>query len=368
MKIEQIRLLNIKMPLVSPFETSFGRETGRNTILVAVSSEGLTGWAEAPTMSAPLYNEETTETAWHIMRDFLVPRIIGMKFVHPREIPAAYREIRGNHIAKSGIEGAVWDLYARVRGISLSRSLGGTRDRIAVGVSLGIEESVERLLRKIERFLGEGYRKIKVKIKPGWDAHVVEAIRREFGQIPLMVDANSAYSLGHADLFKKLDQFGLIMIEQPLEHDDIVEHAILQRQLRTPICLDESILHAKDARNALDLGSARIINIKVSRVGGMTEALAIHDLCLARGVPVWCGGMLETGIGRAHNIALASLEGFTIPGDTSASSRYFERDIIEPEVMVKEGYIEVPSGPGIGYAVREDLIRRFLVREEVFRG
>lgn len=368
MKIERIRILNLRIPLVSPFETSFGKETERNTILVAVFSGGVTGWAESPTLSAPLYNEETTETAWHVMRDFLASVLIGADVDHPGEVPGLFRHIRGNNIAKSGMEGAVWDLYARTRGISLREALGGTRRRVAVGVSLGIEPAIRELLRKIERFLAEGYRKIKIKIKPGWDVEVVRSIRREFGDIPLMVDANSAYSLEDAEIFKKLDDFGLMMIEQPLEHDDIVEHAKLQRQINTPVCLDESILHAKDARNAIELGSARIINIKISRVGGMTEALAVHDLCLSRGVPVWCGGMLETGIGRAHNVAVASLEGFTIPGDTSASSRYFCRDITDPEVTVENGYIEVPSGPGTGYEANEEAIRRFTVREEVFRA
>lgn len=372
MKVERIRLMNIRMPLVSPFETSFGKETDRNTLIVAISSEGLTGWAESPTLSSPLYNEETTETAWHVMKDFLIPLVLGKEFNHPSELPKAYKAIRGNNIAKSGIEGAFWDLYAKARGIPLWRAVGGTREKIAVGVSLGIEPSVSVLLQKIERYLSDGYRKIKVKIKPGWDVDVVEQIRHEFGDIPLMVDANSAFTLNDIPLFKRMDEFGLIMIEQPLEHDDIVEHSYLQRELRTPICLDESILHAKDAKNALDLGSARVINIKIARVGGMSEAKAIHDLCKVRGVPVWCGGMLETGIGRAHNLAIASLEGFTIPGDTSASSRYFKEDIIEPEVVVEDGYIDLTTAtgrsPGIGYKVREDRLRKWLVREEVFRA
>lgn len=366
MKIERIRIINVRIPLVAPFETSFGRETERNTILVAVSSEGLTGWAESPTLSAPLYNEETTETAWHVIRDFLAPLLVGAQVGHPREVAQLFKPIRGNKIAKSGVEGAVWDLYAKTQGLSLREAVGGNKLRIAVGVSLGIESTVKDLLSKIERFLAEGYRRIKIKIKPGWDLEVVRSVRREFGNIPLMVDANSAYALEDVDLFKKLDDYGLMMIEQPLDHDDIVQHARLQREILTPICLDESILHARDARHAIELGAAKIINIKISRVGGMSEALAIHDLCLSRGVPVWCGGMLETGIGRAHNIALATLEGFTIPGDTSASSRYFARDIIDPEVVVKDGYIEVPSAAGMGYEIREDLVRRFAVREEVF--
>jgi len=370
-RIEEVHMFYLRMPLVSPFETSFGREVDRDTIVISMKSEGLTGWAESPTLRAPLYNEETTETAWHVSGDFLIPAILGKDFTHPSDIPAAFSFVRGNRIAKSGLEGAFWDLYAKSLELPLWKVLGGKKDKIAVGVSLGIQESTVTLLNKIERFLAEGYKKIKVKIKPGKDVSVVREIRRVFGDIPLMADANSAYSLEDISVFKEMDEFNLIMIEQPLGHDDIVEHRYLQREINTPICLDESILHAKDAKNALDLGSAKIINIKISRVGGLTEAKAIHDLCFERNVPVWCGGMLETGVGRAHNIAIASLEGFTTPGDTSASSRYWKEDIIEPEVTVEDGYINLSADcakrPGMGYEVVAERLKKWVVREEVFK-
>lgn len=370
MRIEHITMYYLRMPLVAPFETSFGRETERDTIILAVSSEGITGWAEAPTLKAPFYNEETTETAWHILRDFLIPSVLGRDFSHPSEIPAFFSKVRGNNIAKSGLEGAVWDLYAKSLDLPLWRVLGGKKNKVPVGVSLGIQESVSDLIDNIEKFLAQGYRKIKVKIKPGKDVSVVREIRRTLGDIPLMVDANSAYSLSDLPVFKEMDELGLIMIEQPLGHDDIFEHSLLQKQIQTPICLDESILHRKDAKAALELGSAKIINIKISRVGGLTEAKAIHDLCLERNVPVWCGGMLETGIGRAHNIAIATLEGFTIPGDTSASSKYWEEDIIDPEVVVEDGYIdldnEIGTSPGIGYKVVPERLRKWIVRQEEY--
>jgi len=369
LKIERVDMYYLRMPLVDPFETSFGREAERDTIILAASSEGVTGWAEAPTLKAPLYNEETTETAWHILRDFLIPSVLGRDVGHPSEVPAIFSRVRGNNIAKSGLEGAVWDLYAKSVGLPLWRILGGKKEKVAVGVSLGIEDSVSDLIRKIEKFLAQGYRKIKVKIKPGKDVQVIREVRLALGNIPLMVDANSAYSLKDLPMFKEMDEFGLMMIEQPLGHDDIFEHSLLQKEIRTPICLDESILHRKDAWAALELGSARIINIKISRVGGLTEAKAIHDLCHERSVPVWCGGMLETGIGRAHNIAIASLEGFTIPGDTSASSRYWKEDVIDPEVVVKDGFIdlgdEIGASAGIGYKVVADRLRKWTVRQEV---
>ena len=370
MIIERIAMYYLQMPLVDPFETSFGRETNRDTIIVSVSSQGITGWGEAPTLKAPLYNEETTETAWHILKDYLIPTTLGKSFSHPSEVAKAYSQIRGNNIAKSGLEAAVWDLYSKSLGRPLWQVLGGTNNKVAVGVSLGIEQSVSDLIRKAESFLNQGYRKIKVKIKPGKDVSVVKELRQALGDFPLMVDANSAYTLKDIEVFKEMDGFGLIMIEQPLGHDDIFEHSFLQKEIQTPICLDESILHRKDAWAALELRSAGIINIKISRVGGLTEAKAIHDLCFDRNVPVWCGGMLETGIGRAHNIAIATLGGFTIPGDTSASSRYWKKDIIVPEVTVKDGFIEpneLEAKSGIGYEVSEAELNKWTVRQDLWK-
>lgn len=368
MRIDQVILRHLKMPLKSPFETSFGREEDREFILVEAYAGGRPGYAEVPVMAAPLYNEETVGTAWHVLRDFLVPLVLGREMERPEETRELFRPIRRHNMAKSGIEGALWDLYAREKGVPLARALGGEKERIAVGVSIGIQENLSALLKTVEGFLAEGYRRIKVKIKPGWDVKPVEAIRTAFGPIPLMADANSAYTLGDLPMLQELDQYDLMMIEQPLAHDDIVDHARLQTHLKTPICLDESIHSAADARKAVELGSCRIINIKISRVGGLSEAKKIHDLCQERGIPVWCGGMLESGIGRAHNIAITTLPNFTLPGDTSASARYWEEDIIEPEVtMTDDGYIEVPQIPGLGYRPIPERITRFQVREETFR-
>ena len=368
MKIEQVVLRQLKMPLISPFETSFGREEDREFIIVEVSSEGLTGYAEVPVMSAPLYNEETVQTAWHVLEDFLIPAVIGREIERPEAVPEIFRPIRRHNMAKSGLEGAVWDLHARQQGVPLAKALGGDKDRIAVGVSIGIQENIPALLDTVERFLQQGYRRIKIKIKPGWDVEPVAAIRKTFGPVPLMADANSAYSLDDLSILARLDDFDLLMIEQPLAHDDIIDHAKLQAKLNTPICLDESIHSAADARKAIELGSCRVINIKVARVGGLTEARRVHDVCQERGVPVWCGGMLESGIGRAHNIAITTLPNFTLPGDTSASARYWAEDIIQPEViMTPDGYIEVPAAPGLGYRPVPERIRRYQVREAVFR-
>jgi len=368
MKIEQVTMRHLKMPLKSPFETSFGREVDREFILVEAYSQGLVGYAEVPVMAAPLYNEETVETAWHVLKDFLIPMVLGREIDGPETLPHLFRPIRRHNMARSGLEGAIWDLYAREKGISLAQALGGTKERIAVGVSIGIQENIPTLLKTVEGYLREGYRRIKVKIKPGRDVEAVAAIRQAFGSIPLMADANSAYTLEDLPILQELDQFDLMMIEQPLAHDDIIDHARLQARLKTPICLDESIHSAADARKAIELGSCRIINIKIARVGGLTEARMIHDLCQEKGVPVWCGGMLESGIGRAHNIAITTLPNFTLPGDTSASSRYWDQDIIEPEVtMTADGYIEVPKTLGLGYRPVPERIKRFQVREATFR-
>ncbi len=350
MKVDRIVLRHVLMPLKSPFETSFGRETDREVILVEAQSGGVNGWGEAPVLTRPLYNEETVGTAWHLLEDFLSPMVLGRDWEHPSEVARAFSPLRRHYMAKAGLEGALWDLYARQSGLSLAGSLGGERDRIAAGVSIGIQPGIPELLHQVESFLEQGYRRLKVKIKPGWDLEPLSAVRERFGDVLLMADANSAYTLDQIPALKSLDTLDLMMVEQPLAHDDIIDHARLQAEMQTPICLDESIHSRHDARKALDLDSCRIINIKIARVGGLTEAKAIHDLCRSRNVPVWCGGLLETGIGRAHNIAIASLAGFTMPGDTSSSDRYWDRDIVNPEVtMDAEGYIAVPTEPGLGY-------------------
>jgi O-succinylbenzoate synthase len=355
MRIEQIEVRHVQLPLVHPFETSFGREEERQTIIVAVQSEGLTGWGETATSAGPWYEYETVETCWHILRDFLGPQMIGQQVAGAGDAAHLMAPVRGHNLAKMGLEAAVWDLLGQAQGESISQLLGGTKERVPVGVSLGVQGSVPALLDRIDAFLAQGYGRIKIKIRPGWDVDVVRQVRARFPEVPLMADANSAYSLADADHLAALDEFDLMMIEQPLAYDDLVDHAELQRRLRTPICLDESVPSLSAAQAALALDSGRVINIKPGRVGGLTVAKAIHDLCLERGVPVWCGGMLETGIGRAHNVALASLPGFTLPGDISASARYFHEDIVDPPFVVDpDGTMEVPRGVGIGVEVRID--------------
>jgi O-succinylbenzoate synthase len=354
------------MPLVHPFETSFGREDERKTIIVAVRSEGLTGWGEAATSASPWYEYETVETVWHVLEQFLAPLVLGQRTNSAEDVVRLMAPVRGHNLAKMGLEAAVWDLLGQARGQSLSKMLGGERERVAVGVSIGIQSSVPRLLKRIESFHAEGYGRIKIKIRPGWDVDVVRQVREEFSDVPLMVDANSAYTIEDADRLQAMDEYGLMMIEQPLAHDDLVDHAALQHKLRTAICLDESVPSLAAARAALALGSGRIINIKPGRVGGLCAAQAIHDLCQQEGVPVWCGGMLETGIGRAHNLAVASLPGFILPGDISASARYFERDIVEPAFELdKDAMMPVPTGPGIGVAVNLDRLDAVTERRQL---
>lgn len=356
MKIDRIDLRLLRLPLVHFFETSFGRSDDRLFILVTLFSDGLEGWGECVAEEAPYYSSETTETAWHIITGFVAPRVLGVEFAHPRDVLPALQAIRGHRMAKAAVEMAAWDLFARQRGEPLSRVLGGTRTRIESGVSIGIQNSIDDLLRKVETELAAGYRRIKLKIKPGWDVGAVRAVREHFGAIRLMGDANAVYSLADADRLRALDEFDLMMIEQPLGYDDILEHARLQAVLATPICLDESIHDAKTAGEAIDAGACRIINVKPGRIGGHAESIALHHACAARQVPVWHGGMLESGIGRAHNIHLASLPNFTLPGDIAASRRYYVPDLIEPPVEVAaDGTIGVPDGPGIGVTI--DLAR-----------
>ena len=354
------------MALVTPFETSFGRVTNRRMLLVEVESDGVSGWGECVAGEGPLYAPETVETAWHILRDFIWPLMKGREFASAAEVWDALEPIRGHNMAKGAVEAAVWDAEAKQKGVPLWKLLGGARSEIPCGVSIGIKETLEELVATVERELAAGYQRIKIKIKPGLDVAPVERLRLQFPRIRLTVDANSAYRLEDWPHLKRLEAYYLMMIEQPLGWDDIFSHAELQRKLDTPICLDECIHTIEHARAAIELGACRIINMKLGRVGGYTPAKRIHDLCLARQIPVWCGGMLESGIGRAHNIALSTLENFSLPGDVTASRRYWVEDVIEPEVEVtQQGTIKVPNGPGIGYAPRLDRIEAITARKEV---
>jgi o-succinylbenzoate synthase len=368
MEIKHIVLRHMKMELLQPFTTSFGTEFDKDFILVEIKSkDGLSGWAESVAMADPYYKEETVKTNWHMMEDFLIPLLLREPIEHPDQVSERFHHIRGNYMAKAALEGAVWDLYAKQLKLPLARALGGNKKTIDVGISLGIQKTIPDLLRMIETYWEQGYKRIKVKIQPGWDIEVLAEVRRHFPTIPLMADANSAYTLQDFDRLKAMDEFGLMMIEQPLAHDDIVDHADLQSQLATPICLDESIHSAQDARKAIRLGSCKIINIKIGRVGGLTEAKKIHDLCKQHGIPVWCGGMLEAGVGRAHNIAITTLDNFTLPGDTAASSRYWDTDITDPEITVENGTITVPDQPGIGYEPNRSRIEERTSYSKVYR-
>jgi O-succinylbenzoate synthase len=362
-KIDRLELRLVKLPLVHFFETSFGRIDDKHFILVRVDGEGAAGYGECVAEQDPYYSSETNETAWHIITAFIAPRVLGVEFAHPRDLFAALKAIRGHHMAKAAVEMAAWDLFAKQRGEPLGRVLGGTRDRIASGVSIGIQGSLDELAAKVERELAAGYQRIKIKIKPGWDLSAVETLRGRFGNIPLMVDANAAYSLADADHLAQLDRFDLMMIEQPLDYDDIADHAALQRRLKTPICLDESIKTVGIAREAIAAGACRIINIKPGRVGGFAESIRLHDLCASHGIPVWHGGMLESGIGRAANVHLSTLPNFSLPGDIAASKRYFDPDLIDPPIEVAaDGTVEVPAGPGIGVSIRHDRLEAATLR------
>ena len=350
--VESVGMHLVRLPLKEAFETSFGSINTRLIFLVTIEAGGVKGWGEVVAAEEPRYSYETVGTAYHVIRDYLSRALMARPVAGLADLAARFAAFKGHNMAKAGLELAYQDLSARIQDKSLSELIGGTRDRVPVGVSLGIQPTLAPLLDRIDRFLALGYQRIKLKIKPGWDVGVVAEVRRRHPSILLSVDANSAYALKDIDHLKALDDFGLLMIEQPLDHDDLMDHARLQAEMKTPICLDESITTLRRAEQALELGSCRLINIKIGRVGGYSQALAIHDLCYRRGIPVWCGGMLESGIGRAHNLGLASLPGFTLPGDISASSRYFDRDVIVPEVAVAaDGTVEVPSGPGIGFDV-----------------
>jgi len=364
-RIEGITLREIHMPLVHFFETSFGRTTGRRILLVTMHTDGVEGWGECVAGEDPYYSDESADTCWYALENYLAPAILGKSLERGAEVPAFLARVRGHRMAKGALENAVWDAEAQSRQVPLSRLLGGTFSEVACGVSIGIQDSPEQLLEKIETELAAGYRRIKVKCKPGWDVGIFERIRERWPNILLSCDANSAYTLKDLEHLTQFDRFNLLMIEQPLWHDDFYFHTQLQKQLKTAICLDEAIRNSRDAQAAIELGACRIINIKVGRVGGFSEAVAVHNVAEKAGIPVWCGGMLETGIGRSHNIALSTLPNFKLPGDVSASKRYWKEDIIEPAVDVSsQGCIKVPQTAGRGFKIKVDLIEKLTVRKK----
>lgn len=359
MKLDQITLRHVRMTLRHPFETSFGRIDTRDCLLLEAKADGLTAYGEVVADADPGYSYETVHTAWHILRDFILPRLLGQELHGPQEVQQRMSFVRGHPMAKAGVEMILWDLLGKQRGQSLRELFGGARPAVDVGVSVGLQASPEKLVETVQGYLDQGYRRVKLKIKPGRDVGDTRAVRKAFPTLRLQVDANSAYRLEDAAALRPLDDFELLLIEQPLDEDDLWDHSKLQTQLRTPICLDESILSARHARQAIEMGSCRIINIKAGRVGGLSEALAIHALCYAQGVPVWCGGMLETGVGRASNLALASLPGFTLPGDLSATERYYFEDITqETFVLNADSTISVPTGPGLGVTIAPAALER----------
>ncbi len=365
MKVRQFTLRELPMKLVAPFQTSMGINDIRRIMLLEADVDGVTGWGECVAGENPFYSPETVETAWHILRDHLWPLLKGREFASASEVWDLLARVRGNNMAKGALEAAIWDAEAKIKGVPLAKLLGGTREEIACGVSIGIKPTLDELVAAVRKELAAGYQRIKIKIQPGWDLAPVQRLRQEFPKIRLMVDANSAYRLSDLPLLQQLEGFYLMMIEQPLGWDDLYGHVAVQKKLQTPICLDECIHAEEQARAALALGACKIINIKLGRVGGFTPARRIHDLCQQHGIPVWCGGMLESGIGRAHNIALSTLSNFSLPGDVTASRRYWHEDIIEPEVTVSpQGTIRVPTAPGIGFAPRRDLIEKLTVRKE----
>jgi len=369
MKIDEIILREVGMRLKGPFETSFGTICGRRIALVEVRCDGISGWGEVTAAEGPFYNSETTDIAWIVLCNFVAPLLLGKNIKTASEVMQLLEPIRGHEMAKAALETALWDVEARQKGLPLWRLLGGTRPEIACGVSLGIRHDPQELIGAVEKELKDGYQRIKIKIKPGKDLDFVSAVRKQFPKTRLMADANSAYRLADAEFLRKFDAFELMMIEQPLEWDDMYHHSKLQTLLKTPICLDECIHNPGHAEAALNMGACRIINIKLGRVGGHSLARQIEELCRSRGVPVWCGGMLETGIGRAHNIAMSTLSGFVLPGDVSASQRYWDEDLIEPEVQVTpSGTIRVPTAPGIGYTVRTKRVEQLTTRLETLRA
>lgn len=366
-RAERVELHHIRIPLVAPFETSFGVTVERESIIARVTVDGCVGWGECVAEAAPGYSYETVQTAWHILSDYLIPALFSAPITSPRQLPERFAKVRGHPMAKATLEAALWDIAAQQAGTSLCHYLGGVRDRVVVGVSIGIQPTTEKLVERVLNYRGIGYSRIKIKIKPGRDLQDVSAVRAAIPDTPLMVDANSAYTLDDASLFERMDELNLLMIEQPLGYDDIYEHSKLQRRLRTPICLDESIHSASDAQFAIEAGACKIINIKQGRVGGLTNAIAVHDVCQANAIPVWCGGMLETGIGRALNVALATLPNFSLPGDLSASNRYYNPDLIEPPFTVNmDGTLNVPNEPGLGVHVEQRRLEHITLRKAIF--
>lgn len=365
--ISQIKLHHLNMRLNNPFTTSFGTIQDKEFFITeAIDKEGNSGFGESVAFTSPWYTEETVETTRHMMEDFLIKILQENEINHPDEVTDLFSVIKRNNMAKAAIEGSIWDLYAKRKNISLAQALGGQKAQIDVGISIGIQASTSDLIDKIGYYLQEGYKRIKLKIKPEHDIEVLREVRKKFPDTPIMADANSAYTLEDIDILKQLDEFQLMMIEQPLAHDDIIDHAKLQAAIETPICLDESIHSLDDAKKAIELGSCKIINIKIGRVGGLTEARRIHDYCQEKGVKVWCGGMLEAGVGRGHNIALTTLPQFVLPGDTAGSTLYWQKDIIKPEVIAKNGVINVPNRPGIGYEIDQDQLERFRIDLKTF--
>ena len=367
MLIEHIELRHVKLDLITPFETSMGVEKFKEHIIVRADSEGVTGWGECVADGTPFYSYETVQTAWHILKDFLIPGILGKNISSIDEAIKIWLPVRGHRMAKAGLEAALWDMFAKQKRLSLSKMIGGNKDRVDVGVSIGIQSSPDILIKKVDGYLKEGYKRIKIKIAPARDIEFIKAVRKVFPEILLQVDANSAYDLSDINIFKEIDKYNLLLIEQPLGYDDIYDHSKLQRELKTPICLDESIQSPAEANAALELGSCKVINIKPGRVGGFTESKKIHDLCASKNIPVWCGGMLESGIGRAGNVALASLPNFTLPGDISASKRYYKDDIVDPLFEIEpDGTMKVPDKPGIGVSIVLKQLEKVTVRKEGF--
>ena len=369
MKLSSIELREIRLPLIHFFETSFGRTTERRIILVRViERDGADGWGECTAGEGPFYSDEWAETAWPTLKEFLAPMVLRREVESAKGVWDLMKAVRGHRMAKAAIETACWDLEAKRAGVPLWKHIGGAQTEIACGVSIGVQDSPEQLIEKIQKELDAGYQRIKIKIKPGWDLDIVRRVRERFPDIRLMGDANSAYTLSDVSLFRAMDEFNLMMFEQPLAYDDMFDHAELQKQIKTPICLDESVKTPADAAHAISLRACKIINVKLGRVGGHAQAQKVESIARDNGIPVWCGGMLESGIGRAHNIAMATLPGFTLPGDVSASARYWEQDIIEPEVTVSSrGTIAAPEKPGIGFAVNLRRIDQLTVRSETIK-
>ena len=367
LRVDRIEMRHVRMRLVSPFETSFGVEHDREAIILRVQADGLDGWGECVAGAFPGYSYETVGTAWHVLEAFFIPEVLVRPLTTIDDYRSAVAGVKGHPLARAGLELALWDLFGKAKGSALAAMLGGVRTSVEVGVSIGIQADPAALVRAAEGYLRQGYRRVKVKIKPGRDVEEVKAVRQAYPEVALQVDANSAYTLDQSASLEELDGFGLLLIEQPLAEDDLLDHARLQARIKTRICLDESILSQRHARQALEAEACRVINIKAARVGGLAEAVAIHDLCLRQAVPVWCGGMLETGIGRAANLALASLPGFSLPGDISASARYYARDLAEPAFALNpDSTIDVPAGPGLGVSVLEDELERVTLRKAEF--